>query len=191
MKKDFLKNNYKACGKFFKSFKIYLWISIGIFFVATLIGLFFPIFFTDKISQIILEMISLIEGKSGVEIVVMIFTNNIKASFFSILLGIGAGIFPIFTGIINGYILGFVAQRAISSEGVLILWQLIPHGVFEIPAILISIAIGMKLGSTLFEKEYRKALKENLIEASRFFTFVIFPLLLIAGIIEGLLIIFV
>lgn len=191
MKKVSLKMHYQECWKFFGEFKNYLWISIGIFFVSALIGLFFPIFFVDEISQIILELINMIEGKSGIEVIVMIFSNNMKASFFSILLGIGAGIFPIITGVVNGYILGFIAERAISSEGVFVLWQLLPHGVFEIPAILISIAIGMKLGSTLFEKDYRKSLKKNLIESLRFFIFVIFPLLLLAGIIEGLLIIFV
>lgn len=191
MKKNSLGEHYKKCWKFFREFKNYFWISIGIFLISTIIGLFFPIFFTDKISQIILEMTNMINGKSGLEIIIIIFSNNIRASFLAILLGIGAGVFPIFTGIVNGYILGFVIRKVTSSEGIFVLWQLFPHGIFELPAILISIAIGMKLGSTLFEKNYRKSLKENLIESLRFFVFVIFPLLLIAGVIEGLLIILV
>ena len=52
--------------------------------------------------------------------------------------------------VFNGYVLGFVAELAVKSPknplGILILWKLVPHGIFELPAILISIGLGIKLG---------------------------------------------
>ena len=67
--------------------------------------------------------------------------------------------------------------------------NLIPHGIFELPAILFSIGIGTKIGADLINSNNKKRiLKKNCIESLRFFVFVIFPLILIAGIIEGFLI---
>jgi len=57
-----------------------------------------------------------------------------------------------------------------------------------LPAIILSIGIGFKIGADLFKKDVKGMLKHNFKEGLRFFVFVIFPLLLVAGIIEGLLI---
>ena len=51
---------------------------------------------------------------------------------------------------------------------------------------IFSIGIGIKIGRDLFKKDNK--LKYNFREALRFFVFVVFPLLLIAGIVEGLFI---
>ncbi len=107
------------------------------------------------------------------------------------ILGIFLGFVPLVVAVVNGYVLGFVASKTVAVEGWLILWRLLPHGIFEIPAVLISIALGLKLGSFLFTsknkgwKEFWKWIKDVV----RVFIFVIIPLLVIAGIIEGLLIV--
>jgi stage II sporulation protein M len=104
------------------------------------------------------------------------------------LLGVFFGIFPLFVAIVNGYLLGFVSRFAVEEGGILILWRLIPHGIFELPAVIISIGLGLKLGVSMIGKNRKKVLKKDLRKSFRFFLFVIFPLLLIAGIIEGILI---
>ena len=68
------------------------------------------------------------------------------------------------------------------KEGIFILWRLLPHGIFEIPAILISTSLGIRLGTDF------KNFKKNLKSAIRVFLLIIVPLLVIAGIIEGLFI---
>jgi len=104
------------------------------------------------------------------------------------ILGIGLAIFPLVTAIANGYLLGFVAREAVMQEGIFIFWRLFPHGIFELPAVLFSIGIGMKIGTEIFGKNAGKRLKYNFREGFRFFVFVVFPLLLVAGIIEGILV---
>jgi stage II sporulation protein M len=162
--------------------------ALGFFMLTFLIGFVFPIFFREEIINFISELILSLEGLSVAELIVFIFWNNFKASFFAIILGITAGLFPLFMLVTNGYLLGFVSRAAVEVEGLSSLWRLLPHGIFELPAVLFSLGIGFKIGGGMFKKGFRNNLKYNFKEGLRFFVFVIFPLLLVAGIIEGLLV---
>jgi stage II sporulation protein M len=186
-KSNFFVEQYETCWKFLEEIQWYAVFALGIFCLMFLIGFTFPIFFRGKIFEFLAEIIKLVEGKSVVELVVFIFLNNLKAAFFAIVLGIVIGLFPFLTGIVNGYLVGFVAREVATQEGIFVLWQLFPHGIFELPAIILSIGIGLKIGVDLFKGNVKKKLRYNFVEAFRFFVFVIFPLLLIAGIIEGVL----
>ena len=181
-----LSENYSACFKFFKEIRWYVVFSLGLFALFFIVGFIFPIFFRDEIFKFVLEMIAMMEGKSVFGIMQFIFLNNLKASFLSMIFGISFGILPFFIGAFNGYLVGFVAREAVATEGILVLWKLFPHGIFELPAIIFSIAIGFKIGTDLFRQDQK--VRYNFREGFRFFVFVIFPLLLVAGIIEGSLI---
>ena len=91
------------------------------------------------------------------------------------------------TDIFNGYLVGFVARMSVDAGGIGVLWKLFPHGIFELPAVIMSIGIGMKMGIDIFRKD-KKQIARNFKEALRFLIFVVLPLLIIAGIIEGILI---
>ena len=57
------------------------------------------------------------------------------------------------------------------------------------PAIIFSIGIGFKIGVSVFGGQgVGEGLRYNFREGLRFFVFVVFPLLVVAGIIEGILI---
>jgi stage II sporulation protein M len=164
-------------------------LSLVIFFSFFLVGFAFPIFFREKIFDFMANLVGSLEGLNTWEVMGFIFFNNLKASFFALLFGIGFGVFPIITGVINGYLVGFVAREAARVEGILVLWRLLPHGIFELPAVFFCIGMGMKIGFSLFGKKNTKNnLKRNLKESLRFFAFVVIPLLIIAGIIEGILV---
>ena len=180
-----LSENYSACFKFFSEIRWHVVFSLGLFALFFLVGFIFPIFFREEIFKFILEMIAMIEGKNAFELIKFIFLNNLKASFLAMIFGISFGIFPLIIGAANGYLLGFVANEIVAREGILVLWRIFPHGIFELPAIIFSIAIGFKIGTDLFRQD--RKVKHNFREGFRFFAFVIFPLLLVAGIIEGLL----
>ena len=186
--KNFLIENYSKCFQFFKISKPYILFASILFFSIAIIGFIFPIFFREEIIKIMTNMTKLLENKGNFELIYLIFFNNLKASFMAMILGFGIAIFPIVTAVINGYVIGFISREVVSNEGFIVLWQLLPHGIFEIPAILLSIGIGIKIGTDIFKKNAKKELKKNIVEGLRFFIFIIFPLLLIAGIIEGTLI---
>jgi len=57
-----------------------------------------------------------------------------------------------------------------------------------LPALFISLGLGLRIGTFIFEKDKIKTLKIYLIKSIKVFFFVIIPLLVIAAVIEGSLI---
>lgn len=186
----FFAENYRKCSKFAFECRWFFVFATGIFALMFLIGFIFPVFFREEIFNMIRLLILEVEGKSSFELVVFIFLNNLKASFFAMILGIFLGVLPFVTTVVNGYLLGFVSREAVATNGLLTMWRLLPHGIFELPAIIFSIGIGFKLGVSVFSKlaGKKKGFGYVFREGLRFFVFVILPLLIVAGIIEGVLI---
>lgn len=187
--KKFLFNNYKKSWLYIKESRNFIFIIIGLFFLFALIGFFIPTpsYISTALMKFINQLINQTSGLSISQLISFIFFNNLKSSFFGWILGFFLGIFPIFAAIFNGYVLGFVSAMSVKASGVLVLWKLFPHGIFELPAVFISLGMGMKLGLIFFTKK-KGIFKENLIEAFRVFVSIVIPLLIIAAIIEGSLI---
>ena len=129
--------NYAACWRFLKESRWYVVTALLTFCIFILIGFAAPIFFTDQINALIQEMMLGLEGLNTQEIISYIFFNNLQASFFAIILGALFGVFPFITSIFNGYLIGFVMRFAVEENGIFILWRLLPHGIFELPAIIV------------------------------------------------------
>jgi len=220
--------NFKTAIGDLRKIKSYFWFSFILFFAVTVFGFLFPVFFEEQILKIITELIKKTEGLGVFGLIRFIIANNTQSAFFGMILGIFLGIFPLGVLIVNGYILGFVASKTVALERFLIMWRLLPHGIFEIPAILISVALGLRLGFLLMYdciKSYNKNLEnfvigllmflsvlffpiafliymvfvfrniglrkrvfKNFLDSLRIFILIVVPLLVIAGIIEGILI---
>ena len=227
-KPNFIYENFKKSLADLKKIKTYFWFSFFLFFIVTFIGMIFPTFFEKQILKLIKNLISQTEGLGPFELIKFIMYNNMQSAFLGMILGIFLAIFPLGIIIVNAYVLGFVANKTIAIKGVLVLWRLLPHGIFEIPAILISVSLGIMIGIslmkdcikshyknisnlnlslliilsmiflpisfviymaiTLTKTNLRKKFFSNLIFSLRIFILIVIPLLVIAGIIEGLLI---
>lgn len=189
-KKNFLKENYSKSWNYLKESKNFIYIIIAIFFVFALVGFFVPVpdSIAEQILNFIKELIERTQGMSQLELIKFIFFNNLQSSFFGMIFGVLLGIFPVIAIIINGYLLGFVALISVESGGFLVLWKLLPHGVFELPAIFVSLGLGLKFGTFIFQEDKIESFKEYFWNSLRVFLFIIIPLLIIAGIIEGSLI---
>ena len=143
-----------------------------------------------RILELIQELIQRTEAMSHWELVGFLLLNNAQSAFFGMIFGVVLGIFSLITAVANGYLLGFVSIRVIHADGILALWRLFPHGIFELPALFISVGLGLKLGSFIFRKNKWNSLKNYLAESLRVFIFVVIPFLILAAIIEGSLIFF-
>ncbi len=189
-KKFSIKTEYAESWRYIKKSRNFIYAIAILFVLFVFLGFVIPA--PEAIMQKLLELIEGLlaktKGMSGIQITSFIFFNNIQSSFFGMIFGIVFGIFSVFTTIINGYLLGFVAYETVKVEGVFILWRLLPHGIFEIPALILSMALGLKLGTFAFKKEKVKSFRDYFWNSLRVFIFVVIPLLLVAAIIEGILI---
>jgi len=187
-----LGEEYKKIWKYLSASKFYLKLSIALFILFIITGVVFPVLFRDFIINYIKDILEKTEGLDFMSLVGFIFINNLETSFFSIVLGIFLGFFPIFVLASNGYLLGFISRIVVEQEGAFSLWRLLPHGIFELPAIFISTGIGIKLGiDIMYRTEEEGLLLKELLNIFRVFIFLIIPLLVIAAFIEAGLILFV
>ena len=185
--KEFFKRQYGETFKYLFSIKNNFKIVFYLFLFSALVGFFVPLpeALSMQIFEYIEDIISQTEGFVFIDWFGFIFLNNLQSSFFSLLGGFFLGIFPIIATLVNGFLLGFVSNWSVSLEGVISLWRLFPHGIFELPAIFISFACGLKLGMFVFHKDMKKAFKESFIGGMKVFLLVVLPLLLVAAIIES------
>ncbi|MFH1801671.1 MAG: stage II sporulation protein M [archaeon] len=191
LKKGFdIKREYSESWDYLKNSKNYIFAVILIFFLFALIGFFIPApdVISEKILEYIMELLEKTKGMSQLELTKYIFLNNLKSSFFGIVFGVLFGIFPVLGAIVNGYVLGFVGIGAVNSNGILVLFRLFPHGIFELPAIFISFGLGLKLGIFVFSKNRRKTFVDYFLNSMKVFLYIVIPLLIFAAIIEGLFI---
>ena len=157
-------------------------IAAAIFFLAILLGILHS--FLDPSAGVVLlsELQPLVEKLMVLEewqLVLFIFLNNSVKILAAILLGTLLSIFPIFFLLLNGYLIGLIAQHFGLA---LVLAGIVPHGIFEIPALLLGAGAGIHLGWIVFKR--RDCLKDELIQALWLFLKVIVPLLLIASLVE-------
>jgi len=118
----------------------------------------------------------------------LIFLNNAKAVGLAALLGI-SGIIPVFIVVGNGFLIGlFSAYVYVNSNASLmsLLLALLPHGIIEIPAVLLACSGGLRWFLLVVQRR-DMSLKMRIFEGFRlaFYSFMVsLPMLLLAAFIE-------
>ena len=189
-KKDFnLLREYKESWNYIKESKKFIYSATGIFFLFLLIWFFIPTpqFIYDEIVKFIRELMTKTQDMSQIDMVGFIISNNVQTTFLNIIFGAFFGIFPLIDAVANGYMLGFVSSISVNNSGLLSLFRILPHGIFEIPAIFISLGLGLKTGMFIFHKDKIKTFRNYFCNSLRVFLLIVVPLLILAGIIEGTL----
>ncbi len=135
-------------------------------------------------------MVRLVAELSPIGILIFIFLNNSFVALVSSLGGLFFGIFPFFTVVVNGFVLGIVFHLTVTIESArFFFWGVFPHGMIEVPVILLSTAIGMWLGGSFFRFLFmRTESKHSLVNKIKraFYTYVmiVIPLLFLSALIE-------
>ena len=97
-----------------------------------------------------LEMFKWIMSLNPLLIMLAIFLKNFVACAMSVLLGLGFGLVPLLVLTSNGFMIGVVSYSIIHKQGVLyLLAGIAPHGIIELPTILLGISLGFRLGYLL------------------------------------------
>jgi len=177
--KFFFTENYRKSWEYIKESRNFIYTILIIFLVFAFIGAFVPVpeLLERQILEFIGELLRKTAGMSQEELISFIFLNNLQSSFFGMIFGIVLGIFSVITSVLNGYLLGFISSRVAYEEGILILWRLLPHGIFELPALFLSAGLGLKLGFPFIYRYFDYYWKRKNIFAL-FGTFFLIPIIL-------------
>ncbi len=118
---------------------------------------------------------------------ILIFVNNSVKTLIAMLGGFFFGIVPVIFIASNGYILGVVIAARLPEWG----WSgvslaILPHGILEIPAVLVASAYGLILGyrfarALFFGEEFRP----HLTTALGVYLRVVLPTLFVAAMVEA------
>ena len=157
-----------------------------LFLFSLLIGFYLgPSQSGDSLRQII-QGFPDTSNMSDIQVFGFIFYNNVSKSFLFMVLGLLFALPPVIFLAFNGFVVGwfaFIFSRQYSLLATFI--GIVPHGIIEIPAIILSMAMGMSLGYQLINKiRGRGVLSLDAKLALGFFITRIVPMLLIAALIE-------
>ena len=178
---------------FDRTIKPYVLILTSIFVASFLAGTIAPTSFQKEAAEASRFIADMLQGLSGGRLIYNILVHNVMASILILLSGVLFGIVPIFSMGANGFFLGVIyrqtAEMAGFSKAAI---MILPHGVFEIPALLIAASYGLWLGVMTVQRMRGKEstlLRFQIEHAFRRYFAVVFPLLIVAAGIETALIV--
>ena len=173
------------------SYKRWILIAISLFVIGLIFGLATPASITDSISQDIAaleEVGGMLASLPAILTVILIFAKNAAVLLVSFALSPVFCLVPIMALTVNGWILAIVSTVAVEKESLgFVLAALLPHGIVEIPALMLGEAAALGFGTTviwsLFNKEKRGLVLPNFKQNMKYLVIAV-GLLLPAAIIE-------
>lgn len=173
--------------------RYFLGIIILLFLVSAAIGFMLPGASpeaSDALLSGLQEKADTLTGQSPPAMMVGIFWNNALGSLLALIFGLAAGLFPVFFMAANGLIIGIVLEMMVAKLGalgaVVFVVGILPHGVFELPAVFISAAIGLRLGYEALRSiiQRKDHVTGELVKGLLIFAVWVLPMLFVAAVIE-------
>ena len=173
------------------SYKRWVLIAVALFVIGLVVGLT-P---QPEIAGLMAGDLAALEELAGLlstlpqfVIFLIIFFKNVSAMVISFILSPILCLVPILTLALNGWLLAFVSNLVVQQESIgFVLAGVLPHGIFEIPALIIGQAAALSFGSmailALFRKDKRPLLLPNIKQDLKYLLMAV-ALLLPAAIIE-------
>jgi stage II sporulation protein M len=122
------------------------------------------------------------------ELLAFIAINNGIKLLLAVLFGVAFALWPALFLFFNGLIIGAFANLVASKEG----WSVflagtLPHGIIEIPALILAVAVGIRVGVAVWQHIFTSEIRELKLEyqtAVRFYLTTILPLVIAAAFVE-------
>lgn len=174
-----------------QEFGIYLAVSAGVFLLGIAAG-YAVLLSGDPVAEQLIEAVKNgvfadIVGDAPAVVAAKIFLNNLQACILLFLGGATFGLLTFFILLSNGLIIGvFVGEIAERLGPFGLAVGLIPHGIFELPALFIAAALGFSLARSLLGD--LSGAGDAAAEATRLgglFLRAVVPLLLVAAVVEA------
>ncbi len=176
--------------EYLRSSRKYILLMTAIFIISVIAGFLLSLKdlgLSENYLELLKESFGWIKDLHPIEIVFVIFLNNALKSLLAIVLGAGFGIIPVIFIGGNGLLLGIVANQVSREQGILfVLAAILPHGIIEIPMVLISSALGLRLGYLMYSHIMGKKtdMRYELMQGLRVYMKIIVPLLFVSAIVE-------
>jgi len=179
---------------FDRTVKPYILILALIFAVSFLAGTLAPVSVGMEATKAFHIVADQYRGIAGGVLYFNILVQNVMASILILVSGVFIGIVPILSIASNGFFLGVLYHQAAEGESYLkAALEVLPHGVFEIPALLVASSYGLWLGVMVVRRMRGREstlLRFHIEHAFRRYFAVVFPLLIVAAAIETALIVY-
>ena len=127
---------------------------------------------------------------TSIEMFAAILSNNIVATSLFMVSGLLGGIPPLMFMAFNGFFIGYITWNVSQVQGLAFVFAtILPHGIIEIPTILLSASMGVGLGYSVIHRLLRReGLKKYVITSLSIFVMRVIPLLVVSAGIETALI---
>ncbi len=172
------------------TYKKWIFIAIGLFVLGMAFGLAMPVGISDVLAEDLeaLKQLAAMLGPFKISTAAFIFLKNVSALIFSFIFSPVLCLLPVLALTVNGWLLSFISAAVVQEESLgLLLAVLLPHGIFELPALIMGEAAALSFGAmaivALVSKKRRSQLPPNLKQNLKYLLFA-FALLLPAAIIE-------
>ena len=189
-----MKKQFRAIGDFWRAeYGRYVGMTAAAFLVllvlAYIAGRLFPDIPVSVISAFNEDIAgSGIVQEDGSFNVLALFTNNLRAMVLGVLYGFIPFLYlPALALGVNAAILGMLASL-IDGQWLLLAAGILPHGIFELPALCLSLAAGLCLCQNInryIRKNEKGIMKPLLLNILRVTGLVVIPLLVVAAIMES------
>lgn len=157
----FLKRQYALCGQFFRErlLRRALWCLAAFVAAGLLAGLLCPREQAAALQERFAEALQqeeLMDAQGGIRMPEL-FLHNVRTVASSMLAGLVPFLFlPAAILLLNGGLLGVVLTLYGKSAWKVLLLGILPHGIFEIPAIMLGCAMGLLLCRSVMDSLRRK-----------------------------------
>lgn len=179
--------------EYFYSSRKYFIAGVAAFTVSFAVGVLISAIFpgaSEKLLEMLKDTYGGITTLDPFQRMLEIFKNNVNTCFIALLGGLVIGIIPFFIVAVNGTVLGILVELFFRKQGALfVIAAILPHGIIELPMVLISVGIGFRLGHAVFLAiRNQKTMHELMHELKLgvfFYIKIVVPLLLVAALIES------
>jgi stage II sporulation protein M len=144
----------------------------------------------EELVQTLKPIVDSLGSLGPVALILFIFLNNAIKALISMVLGIIVGLPTLFFVGTNGFIIGVTIAALHSHVGYgIIAASLVPHGIIEIPILLLTSALGLKIGaeSVRFLTGQVSSVKSHLVRSLQIYVKWVLACLFVAAIIEVLI----
>ena len=188
-----MKKQFRAIGDFWRAeYGRYVGMTAAAFLVLLVLAYIAGRLFPDIPASVISAFNEDIAGSGIVQEdgsfnVLALFTNNLRAMLLGVLYGFIPFLYlPALALGVNAAILGMLASL-IDGQWLLLAAGILPHGIFELPALFLSLTAGLCLCKNInvyIRKNEKGVMKPLLLNILRVVVLLVLPLLVIAAVME-------